>query len=106
MPGINHYLLLSVLLFGLGLTGVLIRRNALIILMCIELMLNASNLLLVAFAREAGQLEGQAFAFFSMTVAAAEVAIGLAIVVLLYRWRGSTDIDGIRLFKRPEESRP
>lgn len=106
MPGLNHYLLLSVLLFGLGLTGVLVRRNALIILMCIELMLGAANLLLVAFGQQAGRLDGQAFAFFSMTVAAAEVALGLAIVVLLYRWRGSTDIEGIRLFKRPEESRP
>lgn len=97
MPTLNHYLLLAILLFGLGVTGVLIRRNALVVLMCVELMLNAANLALVAFGRAAGGLEGQAFAFFSMTVAAAEVAVGLAIIVLLYRHSGSTDLESIRL---------
>jgi NADH-quinone oxidoreductase subunit K len=100
MPELNHYLLLAVLLFGLGAAGVLIRRNALVILMCVELMLNAANLVLVAFGRERGSLDGQAFAFFSMTVAAAEVAVGLAIVVLIYRHSGSTDIEQVRLFGR------
>ena len=103
MPQLNHYLLLAVLLFGLGVTGVLIRRNALVIFMCVELMLNAANLVLVAFSHEAGNLDGQAFAFFSMTVAAAEVAVGLAIVVLIYRWRGSTDIEGVLKGGRPGE---
>jgi len=106
MPELNHYLLLSVLLFGLGLTGVLVRRNVLIVLMCIELMLNSANLLLVAFSRQGGGLDGQAFAFFSMTVAAAEVALGLAIVVLLYRWHGSTSLEHLRLVpSQPEEGR-
>lgn len=99
MPDVNHYLLLAILLFGIGVTGVLVRRNALVILMCVELMLNAVNLLLVAFGHANGELAGQAFAFFSMTVAAAEVAVGLAIVALVFRWSGSTDIDGLRLFK-------
>jgi len=97
MPSLNHYLLLSLLLFGLGVTGVLIRRNALVILMCVELMLNAANLALVAFGRAGGGLDGQAFALFSMTVAAAEVAVGLAIVVMIFRHTGSTDIEHIRL---------
>jgi len=103
MPSLTHHLLLAVLLFGVGVTGVLVRRNALVILMCVELMLNAANLALVAFGRAAGHLDGQAFAFFSMTVAAAEVAVGLALVVLLYRWRGAVDLDGIRLFGSREE---
>jgi NADH-quinone oxidoreductase subunit K len=96
---INHYLLLSVVLFCIGAVGVLVRRNVLVVLMCIELMLNAVNLLLISFSHYRGDLAGQAFAFFSMTVAAAEVAVGLAIVVLLYRWRGSTDVDGIQQYK-------
>jgi NADH-quinone oxidoreductase subunit K len=99
MPEVNHYLLLSILLFGIGATGVLVRRNALVILMCVELMLNAVNLLMVAFSHAHGNLTGQAFAFFSMTVAAAEVAVGLAIVALVFRWRGSTDSDGLKLLK-------
>jgi NADH-quinone oxidoreductase subunit K len=99
MPEINHYLLLSVLLFSIGAAGVLLRRNALVILLCVELMLNAVNLLLVAFSKAHGDLTGQSFAFFSMTVAAAEVAVGLALVVLVYRWRGDLDIGNLRLFK-------
>ena len=99
MPDVNHYLLLGALLFAVGAAGVLLRRNALVILMCVELMLNAVNLLLVAFSKAHGNLTGQSFAFFSMTVAAAEVAVGLALVVLIYRWRGSVDIENIRLFK-------
>ncbi len=99
MPGVNHYLLLALLLFGIGVAGVLVRRNMLVVLMSIELMLNAVNLLLVSFSHFNGNLAGQAFAFFSMTVAAAEVAVGLSIVVLIYRWLGATDIDGLRLFR-------
>jgi NADH-quinone oxidoreductase subunit K len=95
----NHYLLLSLLLFGIGTIGVLVRRNALVILMSVELMINAVNLLLVAFARYNGNLDGQVFTFFTMTVAAAEVAVGLAIVVMIYRHTGSTDIGRLRLFR-------
>jgi len=99
MPALNHDVLLASILFAIGATGVLVRRNALVILMCVELMLNAVNLLLVAFSKAHGELAGQAFAFFSMTVAAAEVAVGLALVVLIFRWTGSTDVENIRLFK-------
>ncbi|MCB9474094.1 MAG: NADH-quinone oxidoreductase subunit NuoK [Candidatus Delongbacteria bacterium] len=97
--GANHYLLLGLLLFGIGTIGVLVRRNILIILMSVELMINAVNLLLVAFSRYNGNLDGQVFTFFTMTVAAAEVAVGLAIVVMIYRHTGSTDIGRIRLFR-------
>jgi NADH-quinone oxidoreductase subunit K len=99
MPEISHYLLLAIVLFGIGVTGVLVRRNVLVILMSVELMLNSVNLLLIAFSQHNANLAGQAFAFFSMTVAAAEVAVGLALVVLLYRWRGKTSINDIKLFK-------
>jgi NADH-quinone oxidoreductase subunit K len=95
----NHYLLLSLVLFGIGTIGVLVRRNALVILMSVELMFNAVNLLLVAFSRYNGSLNGQVFTFFTMTVAAAEVAVGLAIVVMIYRNTGSTDIGRLRLFR-------
>ncbi|MCA9782148.1 MAG: NADH-quinone oxidoreductase subunit NuoK [Calditrichaeota bacterium] len=97
--GANHYLLLGLVLFGIGTIGVLVRRNILIILMSVELMINAVNLLLVAFSRYNGNLDGQVFTFFTMTVAAAEVAVGLAIVVMIYRHTGSTDIGRIRLFR-------
>ncbi len=97
--GANYYLLLGLVLFGIGVTGVLVRRNALVILMSVELMLNAVNLLLVAFSRYNGNLAGQAFTFFTMTVAAAEVAVGLAIVVMIYRYRHDTSIEQIRLFR-------
>ncbi len=97
--GPNHFLLLALVLFGIGVTGVLVRRNALVILMSVELMLNAVNLLLVAFSHYNGNLAGQAFTFFTMTVAAAEVAVGLAIIVMLYRHRLDTSIEHIRLFR-------
>ena len=97
--GANHYLLLGLLLFGIGTIGVLVRRNILILLMSVELMINAVNLLLIAFSRYNGNLDGQVFTFFTMTVAAAEVAVGLAIVVMIYRHTGSTDIGRIRLFR-------
>jgi NADH-quinone oxidoreductase subunit K len=89
----NWYLLLSTILFSIGVMGVLMRRNALIILMCVELMLNSVNLLLVSFSAYAGNTEGQVFVFFIMVVAAAEVAVGLALLVSIYRNIGSTDID-------------
>lgn len=89
---INWYLLLATTLFVIGAMGVLMRRNAIIILMCIELMLNAVNLLLVAFSTYMGNADGQLFVFFIMVVAAAEAAVGLAILVMVYRNTKSTDI--------------
>jgi NADH-quinone oxidoreductase subunit K len=96
---IGYYLLLSGLLFAIGTVGVLIRRNALVIFMSIELQLNAVNLTLVAFSRLHGNLTGQALAFFSMVVAAAEVVVGLAIIVSLYRRARSTDVDDASLLR-------
>lgn len=91
----GHYLLLSALLFSLGTLGVLIRRNAIIIFLSIELMLNAVNLSFVALSRELGTMDGQVVVFFVMTVAAAEVAVGLALIVALYRTLGTTDVDKV-----------
>jgi NADH-quinone oxidoreductase subunit K len=96
---ISYFLLVSALLFTIGTIGVLVRRNALIIFMSIELQLNAVNLALVAFSREQGNLTGQVLAFFSMVVAAAEVVVGLAIIVSLYRKRRSADVDDASLLK-------
>ncbi len=93
------YVLLSAILFALGVMGVLIRRNALMIFMSIELMLNSANLALVAFARQWGQLDGQMFVFFIMTVAAAEVAVGLALIVTIFRARRSTNVDDLAQLK-------
>jgi NADH-quinone oxidoreductase subunit K len=86
---------LSAILFALGVTGVLVRRNAIVIFMSIELMLNAANLAFIAFARQAGSMAGQVFVFFVIAVAAAEVAVGLALIVAIYRTRGTIDIDEI-----------
>ena len=96
---ISYFLLVSVLLFTIGTIGVLVRRNALIIFMSIELQLNAVNVALVAFSRDQGNLTGQVLAFFSMVVAAAEVVVGLAIIVSLYRKRRSADVDDANLLK-------
>lgn len=96
---INWYIALSVIMFTLGAMGVLLRRNALIIFMSIELMLNAANLLFVAFARNMGDINGQIFVFFTMTVAAAEVAVGLALAVVIFRTRDTVNIDEMRLMK-------
>jgi NADH-quinone oxidoreductase subunit K len=90
---INHYLLVSVALFSLGILGILVRRNAIIMFMCIELMLNAVNLMLVAFSKMWGQTDAQVFVFFIMVVAAAEVAVGLAILMMLYRNMNTTSTD-------------
>jgi NADH-quinone oxidoreductase subunit K len=89
----THYLVLSAILFSLGALGVLVRRNAIVVFMCIEMMLNASNLAFVTFARANGNLEGQVVAFFVMVVAAAEVVIGLAIIVTIFRSRRSASVD-------------
>ena len=99
MVPLNWYLLLSTLLFCIGVMGVLFRRNAIIILMCIELMLNSVNLLLVALSSYTGNSDGQVFVFFIMVVAAAEVAVGLALLMSIYRNIGSTDIDVLNKLK-------
>jgi NADH-quinone oxidoreductase subunit K len=95
----SWFLLLSAVLFGLGAAGVLIRRNPLVILISIELMLNAANLTLVTFARQLQNLEGQLFALMSMTVAAAEAVVGLAILVDIFRVRDVEDIDDLSEMK-------
>jgi NADH-quinone oxidoreductase subunit K len=94
-PGLTHYLVVSALLFGLGVLGVLVQRNLLLILMSIELMLNAANLALVAFSRFNANLHGQVLVLFVVTVAAAEVAVGLALVVALVRQRQAAQLDDL-----------
>lgn len=96
---IQWYIYLSVTLFCIGVLGVLYRRNAIIIFMCIELMLNAVNLLMVAFSRYLGDGSGQVFVFFVMVVAAAEVAVGLAILMMIFRNTQTTDIDKLNNLK-------
>ncbi len=96
---IGYFLIVSGLLFSIGTVGVLIRKNALIIFMSVELQLNAVNLALVAFSRQRGNLNGQVLAFFAMVVAAAEVVVGLAIIVSLYRKRLSADVDDASMLR-------
>ena len=96
---IGWYVALSVALFTIGALGVLIRRNAIIIFMSIELMLNSANLAFVAFARQLNGLDGQIFVFFVITVAAAEVAVGLALIVAIFRTKRSINIDEMHLLK-------
>ena len=96
---IQHYLWLSTTLFALGVFGVLLRRNAILMFMCIELMLNAVNIALVAFSKVHGDTSGQVFVFFIMVVAAAEVAVGLAILKMLYRNLRTTDTDALNNLK-------
>ena len=93
------YLLLSALLFAIGAVGVLVRRNAIVVFMCIELMLNSVNLTLVTFARATGTVDGQIMAFFVMVVAAAEVVVGLSIIMAIFRNRRSTSVDDANLLK-------
>jgi NADH:ubiquinone oxidoreductase subunit K len=101
--GLEHYLILSAVLFSIGLYGVLAKRNAVVILMCIELMLNAVNITMVAFSRylvpDVVLLTGQVFAIFIMTVAAAEAAVGLAIIIAIYRSRKNVDVEQADLMK-------
>lgn len=96
---LNHYILLSAIIFSIGVIGVLIRRNAIVIFMSIELMLNAVNLLLTAFSVYRGDAAGQVFVFFIMALAAAEVAVGLAIIVMIYRNTNSIDIKVLNRLK-------
>ena len=93
--GLEHYLVVSMLLFALGLMGVIVRRNLLVIYMGLELMLNAANLALVAFSRFNNTLDGQVFVFFIITVAAAEVSVGLALIVALYRKKQTTHVEDL-----------
>ena len=97
---IDNYLYLSAILFTIGAVGVVVRRNAIVVFMCVELMLNAANLSLVTFSRINGALDGQVVAFFTMVVAACEVVVGLAIIVTIYRSRRSASIDDASLLKR------
>jgi len=98
-PGLEHYLVISALLFALGLLGVITRRNLLIIYMSLELMLNAANLALVAFSRFNSNLDGQIMVFFIITVAAAEVAVGLALIVAIYRKRQTAQVEDLTSLK-------
>jgi len=91
----EYFLIVSAILFGLGALGVLIRRNPLVIFMSIEMMLNAANLAFIAFARQLQSLTGQVFVFFVITVAAAEVTVGLAIIVAIFRMRENVDVDDL-----------
>lgn len=94
-----NYVILAAIMFVIGSLGVMVRRNALVLFMCVELMLNAANLVLVAFSQMHGKLDGQLASFFVMVVAAAEVVVGLAIIVTIYRTRRSTSVDDANLLK-------
>src|ERR1700756_828948 len=96
---LNHYIILSTIIFSIGVIGVLIRRNAIVIFMSVELMLNAVNLLLTAFSVYRGDASGQVFVFFIMALAAAEVALGLGIIVMIYRNTNSVDINVLNRLK-------
>jgi NADH-quinone oxidoreductase subunit K len=95
-----NYLYVAGILFTIGAVGVVVRRNAIVVFMCVELMLNAANLTLVTFSRINGTLDGQVVAFFTMVVAACEVVVGLAIIVTIYRSRRSASVDDASLLKR------
>ncbi|MGQ3685854.1 MAG: NADH-quinone oxidoreductase subunit NuoK [Candidatus Loosdrechtia sp.] len=99
MITVVHYIVLSSILFTLGVVGVMIRRNAIVIFMCIELMLNAVNLSFVSFAHYLNSMDGQLFVFFTMAVAAAEAAVGLAIIVAVFRNKETVNIDDINIMK-------
>jgi len=99
MVSIHHYLVVSAILFSLGTFGVLTRRNAIVIFMCIELMLNAVNLSFIALSSYLGNMDGQVFVFFVMTVAAAEAAVGLALMIAFFRNKESIDVEDFNLLK-------
>jgi NADH-quinone oxidoreductase subunit K len=99
MVPVTWYLHLAAILFTIGLSGVLLKRNALIVMMSVELMLNAANLTFLAFARQSGDLSGHAIAFFVIAVAAAEAAVGLAIVIAIFRTRGAINVDEARVLR-------
>ena len=99
MENLNGYLIVSAILFSIGTIGVLTRKNVIVIFMCIELMLNAVNLTFVAFSRYLGNLDGQIFVFFIMTVAAAEAAVGLALIIAFFNNKQSIDVNDVNLMK-------
>jgi NADH-quinone oxidoreductase subunit K len=99
MVPLAYYLIVSAFLFSIGAIGVLIRRNAIVIFMCVELMLNAVNLTFIALSRDLGKIDGQIFVFFIMTVAAAEAAVGLALMIAFYKNRETIDVEDINLMK-------
>lgn len=96
MVPVAYYLALAAALFAIGLVGVMIKRNALIVMMCLELMMNAANLTFLAFARQHGNVNGHAIAFFVIAVAACEAAVGLAIVIAVFRTRGNLELEQVR----------
>jgi NADH-quinone oxidoreductase subunit K len=99
MENLNSYLIVSAILFAIGTIGVLTRKNVIVMFMCIELMLNAVNLTFVAFSRYLGNLDGQVFVFFIMTVAAAEAAVGLALIIAFFNNKQSIDVEDVNLMK-------
>src|SRR5512136_702264 len=99
MVPVNSYLALGAVLFTIGFAGVLVKRNAIIVFMCIELMLNAANLTFIAFARQSGSLSGHAIAFFVIAVAAAEAAVGLAIIIAVFRSRATVSVDEVEALR-------
>ena len=99
MIGVYHYMSVAAILFAMGTYGVLTRRNAIVIFMCIELMLNSVNLTFIALSKHLGSMDGQIFVVFVMTVAAAEAAVGLALMITFFRNRESIDVDQINLMK-------
>ena len=99
MVPLSYYMILSAIVFLIGLVGVLIRRNIIIILLSIELMLNATNINFVAFSHYLNNIAGQVFVFFTLTVAAAEVAVGLAIIIALYRGKATVNVEELNLMK-------
>ena len=99
MIPIEYYLYVSAIMFSIGTIGVLTRRNAIVIFMCVEMMLNAVNLTFIAFSRYLGNIDGQVFVFFIMTVAAAEAAVGLALMIAFYKNRESIDVEDVNLLK-------
>lgn len=99
MITVSHYLLLSAILFAIGTFGVLTRKNAIVVFMCIEVMLSSVNLTFIALSRHVGNMDGQIFVFFIMTVAAAEAAVGLALMIAFFRNKESLDVDDLKLLK-------
>lgn len=99
MIPLEYYLIVSAIMFSIGTIGVLTRRNAIVIFMCVEMMLNAVNLTFIAFSRYLGNIDGQVFVFFIMTVAAAEAAVGLALMIAFYNNRESIDVEDVNLMK-------
>ncbi|HYS82400.1 MAG TPA: NADH-quinone oxidoreductase subunit NuoK [Anaeromyxobacteraceae bacterium] len=99
MVPVNYYLALAACLFCIGLAGVVVKRNMLVVFMCVELMLNSANLTFLAFSRQSGNLSGHAIAFFVIAVAAAEAAVGLAIIIAVFRTRGTLNVDEVTALK-------